>query len=113
MDALKQTPKFFTTHQGLFQGQSGDPIAVGVIVANIALPLSIAPCHCLWCQSRTRSHSSGCRLSFPFRGSRARLVDLLQPSVVIIYGRLYGMAGLTVATLMADLCLLSALVLVT
>ena len=70
MDALKYiTPKFFTTIRNYSKGQFLKDLIAGVIVAIIALPLSIALAIASGVQSRTRSlHSSGCRLFISFLG---------------------------------------------
>ena len=106
MDALKYiTPKFFTT----IKDYSKDLIA-GVIVAIIALPLSIALAIASGVNPEQGLYTAvvaGFFISF-LGGSRVQIGGPTAAFVVIIYGIIaqYGMAGLTVATLMAGLMLI-------
>ena len=66
MDALKYiTPKFFTTIKDYSKGQFIKDLIAGVIVAIIALPLSIALAIASGVNPEPRHlHSSGCRLFY-------------------------------------------------
>lgn len=111
MDALKYiTPKFFTTIKDYSKGQFIKDLIAGVIVAIIALPLSIALAIASGVNPEQGLYTAvvaGFFISF-LGGSRVQIGGPTAAFVVIIYGIIaqYGMAGLTVATLMAGLMLI-------
>ena len=111
MDALKYiTPKFFTTIKDYSKGQFIKDLVAGVIVAIIALPLSIALAIASGVNPEQGLYTAvvaGFFISF-LGGSRVQIGGPTAAFVVIIYGIIaqYGMAGLTVATLMAGLMLI-------
>ena len=111
MDALKYiTPKFFTTIRNYSKGQFIKDLIAGVIVAIIALPLSIALAIASGVNPEQGLYTAvvaGFFISF-LGGSRVQIGGPTAAFVVIIYGIIaqYGMAGLTVATLMAGLMLI-------
>lgn len=84
MDALKYiTPKFFTTIKDYSKGQFIKDLVAGVIVAIIALPLSIALAIASGVNPEQGLYTAvvaGFFISF-LGGSRFRLVDLPQPSL--------------------------------
>ena len=112
MDALKYiTPKFFTTIRNYSKGQFIKDLIAGVIVAIIALPLSIALAIASGVNPEQGLYTAvvaGFLFLF-WEVVGFRLVDPTAAFVVIIYGIIaqYGMAGLTVATLMAGLMLIA------
>ena len=111
MDALKYiTPKFFTTIRTYSKGQFIKDLIAGVIVAIIALPLSIALAIASGVNPEQGLYTAvvaGFFISI-LGGSRVQIGGPTAAFVVIIYGIIaqYGMAGLTVATLMAGLMLI-------
>ena len=111
MDALKYiTPKFFTTIKDYSKGQFIKDLIAGVIVAIIALPLSIALAIASGVNPEQGLYTAvvaGFFISF-LGGSRVQIGGPTAAFVVIIYGIIaqYGLAGLTVATLMAGLMLI-------
>mgnify|MGYP002608515283 CR=1 FL=1 len=111
MDALKYiTPKFFTTIRNYSKGQFLKDLIAGVIVAIIALPLSIALAIASGVNPEQGLYTAvvaGFFISF-LGGSRVQIGGPTAAFVVIIYGIIaqYGMAGLTLATLMAGLMLI-------
>ena len=111
MDALKYiTPKFFTTIKDYSKGQFIKDLIAGVIVAIIALPLSIALAIASGVNPEQGLYTAvvaGFFISF-LGGSRVQIGGPTAAFVVIIYGIIaqYGMAGLTLATLMAGLMLI-------
>ena len=111
MDALKYiTPKFFTTIRTYSKGQFLKDLIAGVIVAIIALPLSIALAIASGVNPEQGLYTAvvaGFFISF-LGGSRVQIGGPTAAFVVIIYGIIaqYGMAGLTLATLMAGLMLI-------
>ena len=111
MDALKYiTPKFFTTIRNYSKGQFIKDLIAGVIVAIIALPLSIALAIASGVNPEQGLYTAvvaGFFISF-LGGSRVQIGGPTAAFVVIIYGIIaqYGMAGLTLATLMAGLMLI-------
>ena len=103
MNQLK--PKFFTTLKGYTAQQFTRDAIAGIIVAIIALPLSIALAIASGVNPEQGLYTAifaGFFISF-LGGSRVQIGGPTAAFVVIIYGIVadYGMNGLTVATLMA------------
>ena len=98
MDALKYiTPKFFTTIRTYSKGQFIKDLIAGVIVAIIALPLSIALAIASGVNPEQGLYTAvvaGFFISF-LGGSRVQIGGPTAAFVVIIYGIIaqYGMAG--------------------
>ena len=108
MDALKYIkPKFFTTLKGYTSAQFMKDLVAGIIVAIIALPLSIALAIASGVNPEQGLYTAvvaGFFISF-LGGSRVQIGGPTAAFVVIIYGIIaqYGMSGLTVATFMAGI----------
>ena len=111
MDALKYIkPKFFTTLKGYTRAQFIKDLVAGIIVAIIALPLSIALAIASGVNPEQGLYTAvvaGFFISF-LGGSRVQIGGPTAAFVVIIYGIIaqYGMSGLTVATFMAGIMMI-------
>lgn len=111
MDALKYIkPKFFTTLKGYTSAQFMKDLVAGIIVAIIALPLSIALAIASGVNPEQGLYTAvvaGFFISF-LGGSRVQIGGPTAAFVVIIYGIIaqYGMSGLTVATFMAGIMMI-------
>lgn len=111
MDALNYIkPKLFTTLKGYTVEQFVKDLISGIIVAIIAMPLSIALAIASGVNPEQGLYTAvvaGFFISF-LGGSRVQIGGPTAAFVVIIYGVVarYGMEGLTVATLMAGLMLI-------
>ena len=103
-------PKLFTTLKGYTGEQFVKDIISGIIVAIIAMPLSIALAIASGVNPEQGLYTAvvaGFFISF-LGGSRVQIGGPTAAFVVIIYGIIaqYGMSGLTVATIMAGLILI-------
>lgn len=103
-------PKLLTTLKDYTVAQFAKDVTAGVIVAIIALPLSIALAIASGVNPEQGLYTAvvaGFFISF-LGGSRVQIGGPTAAFVVIIYGIIaqYGMTGLTVATLMAGLMLI-------
>ena len=111
MDKLNYIkPKLFTTLKGYTVEQFVKDIISGIIVAIIAMPLSIALAIASGVNPEQGLYTAvvaGFFISF-LGGSRVQIGGPTAAFVVIIYGIIaqYGMSGLTVATIMAGLILI-------
>ena len=111
MDKLNYIkPKLFTTLKGYTGEQFVKDIISGIIVAIIAMPLSIALAIASGVNPEQGLYTAvvaGFFISF-LGGSRVQIGGPTAAFVVIIYGIIaqYGMSGLTVATIMAGLILI-------
>ena len=112
MDDFKiyHTLNFSPLYKDYSKGQFIKDLIAGVIVAIIALPLSIALAIASGVNPEQGLYTAvvaGFFISF-LGGSRVQIGGPTAAFVVIIYGIIaqYGMAGLTVATLMAGLMLI-------
>ncbi|WP_277291654.1 SulP family inorganic anion transporter [Streptococcus orisratti] len=111
MDAFKYiTPKFFSLMKNYTGAQFVKDLVAGIIVAIIALPLSIALAIASGVNPEQGLYTAvvaGFFISF-LGGSRVQIGGPTAAFVVIIYGIIaqYGMAGLTVATFLAGLMLI-------
>ena len=111
MDALKYiTPKFFTTIKDYSKGQFIKDLIAGVIVAIIALPLSIALAIASGVNPEQGLYTAvvaGFFISF-LGGSRVQIGGPTAAFVVIIYGIIaqYGMTGLTIATFLSGIIMI-------
>lgn len=108
MNKLK--PKFFSVMKNYTLNQFFKDVIAGIIVAIIALPLSIALAIASGVgpeQGLYTAIFAGFFISL-FGGSRVQIGGPTAAFVVIIYGIVikYGMAGLTIATLMAGIILI-------
>ena len=103
-------PKFFSVMKNYTREQFIKDIIAGLIVAIIALPLSIALAIASGVNPEQGLYTAiiaGFFISF-LGGSRVQIGGPTAAFVVIIYGIIaqYGMSGLTVATIMAGLILI-------
>ena len=103
-------PKFFTAIKDYSRQQFIKDLISGIIVAIIALPLSIALAIASGVNPEQGLYTAvvaGFFISF-LGGSRVQIGGPTAAFVVIIYGIIaqYGMSGLTVATLMAGLMMI-------
>ena len=111
MDKLNYIkPKLFTTLKGYTVEQFVKDIISGIIVAIIAMPLSIALAIASGVNPEQGLYTAvvaGFFISF-LGGSRVQIGGPTAAFVVIIYGIIaqYGMSGLTVATIMAGLIMI-------
>ena len=111
MKALNHiTPKLFTVLKGYSGGQFAKDLISGIIVAIIAMPLSIALAIASGVNPEQGLYTAvvaGFFISF-LGGSRVQIGGPTAAFVIIIYGIIaqYGMAGLTLATLMAGLIMI-------
>ena len=111
MDKLNYIkPKLFTTLKGYTGEQFVKDIISGIIVAIIAMPLSIALAIASGVNPEQGLYTAvvaGFFISF-LGGSRVQIGGPTAAFVVIIYGIIaqYGMSGLTVATIMAGLIMI-------
>lgn len=111
MDKLNYIkPKLFTTLKGYTIEQFVKDIISGIIVAIIAMPLSIALAIASGVNPEQGLYTAvvaGFFISF-LGGSRVQIGGPTAAFVVIIYGIIaqYGMSGLTVATIMAGLIMI-------
>lgn len=111
MDKLNYIkPKLFTTLKGYTSEQFVKDIISGIIVAIIAMPLSIALAIASGVNPEQGIYTAvvaGFFISF-LGGSRVQIGGPTAAFVVIIYGIIaqYGMSGLTVATIMAGLIMI-------
>lgn len=108
MEKLK--PKLFSVMKTYTKQQCIKDIIAGIIVAIIALPLSIALAIASGVNPEQGLYTAiiaGFCISF-FGGSRVQIGGPTAAFVVIIYGIVakYGMSGLTLATLMAGIILI-------
>lgn len=108
MEKLK--PKLFSVMKTYTKQQCVKDIIAGIIVAIIALPLSIALAIASGVNPEQGLYTAiiaGFCISF-FGGSRVQIGGPTAAFVVIIYGIVakYGMSGLTLATLMAGILLI-------
>ncbi|MBR3598931.1 MAG: sodium-independent anion transporter, partial [Lachnospiraceae bacterium] len=108
MNKLK--PKLFSVMKTYNKNQFFKDIIAGIIVAIIALPLSIALAIASGVSPEQGLYTAifaGFFISF-LGGSRVQIGGPTAAFVVIIYGIVteFGMAGLTVATLMAGIMLI-------
>ena len=104
------TPKLFTVLKGYSGGQFAKDLISGIIVAIIAMPLSIALAIASGVNPEQGLYTAvvaGFFISF-LGGSRVQIGGPTAAFVIIIYGIIaqYGMAGLTLATLMAGLIMI-------
>ena len=111
MKALNHiTPKLFTVLKGYSGEQFAKDLISGIIVAIIAMPLSIALAIASGVNPEQGLYTAvvaGFFISF-LGGSRVQIGGPTAAFVIIIYGIIaqYGMAGLTLATLMAGLIMI-------
>ena len=111
MKALNHiTPKLFTALKGYSGEQFAKDLISGIIVAIIAMPLSIALAIASGVNPEQGLYTAvvaGFFISF-LGGSRVQIGGPTAAFVIIIYGIIaqYGMAGLTLATLMAGLIMI-------
>lgn len=111
MNSLKYIkPKLFSTLKGYTKEQLIKDIVAGVIVAIIALPLSIALAIASGVSPEQGLYTAimaGFFISL-LGGSRVQIGGPTAAFVVIIYGIIldYGMSGLTVATLLAGIIMI-------
>lgn len=108
LKALK--PKLFSVIKNYTAAQFAKDVIAGIIVAIIALPLSIALAIASGVNPEQGLYTAiiaGFFISF-LGGSRVQIGGPTAAFVVIIYGIIadYGMAGLTVATLMAGIMMI-------
>ena len=104
------TPKLFTALKGYSGEQFAKDLISGIIVAIIAMPLSIALAIASGVNPEQGLYTAvvaGFFISF-LGGSRVQIGGPTAAFVIIIYGIIaqYGMAGLTLATLMAGLIMI-------
>ena len=104
------TPKLFTALKGYSREQFAKDLISGIIVAIIAMPLSIALAIASGVNPEQGLYTAviaGFFISF-LGGSRVQIGGPTAAFVIIIYGIIaqYGMAGLTLATLMAGLIMI-------
>ncbi len=105
----KRKPKLFSVMKNYSKEQLMKDIIAGIIVAIIALPLSIALAIASGVKPEQGLYTAiiaGFFISF-FGGSRVQIGGPTAAFVVIIYGIIakYGISGLTIATLMAGIML--------
>lgn len=111
MDAFKYIkPKLFSTLKDYSGAQFAKDLAAGIIVAIIALPLSIALAIASGVNPEQGLYTAvvaGFFISF-LGGSRVQIGGPTAAFVVIIYGIIaqYGMAGLTIATFLAGIMMI-------
>ncbi len=107
MDALKYHPNFH--HQDYSKGQFIKDLIAGSYRGYHCLPLSVPLPLPLSIPNKVFTQQWLQAFYFLLGSSRVQIGGPTAAFVVIIYGIIapYGMAGLTVATLMAGLCLLS------
>ncbi|MGP1432924.1 MAG: SulP family inorganic anion transporter [Catonella sp.] len=111
MKALNHiTPKLFTVLKGYSGEQFAKDLISGIIVAIIAMPLSIALAIASGVNPEQGLYTAvvaGFFISF-LGGSRVQIGGPTAAFVIIIYGIIaqYGMAGLTLAALMAGLIMI-------
>ena len=104
------TPKLFTALKGYSGERFAKDLISGIIVAIIAMPLSIALAIASGVNPEQGLYTAvvaGFFISF-LGGSRVQIGGPTAAFVIIIYGIIaqYGMAGLTLATLMAGLIMI-------
>ena len=104
------TPKLFTALKGYSGEQFAKDLISGIIVAIIAMPLSIALAIASGVNPEQGLYTAvvaGFFISF-LGGSRVQIGGPTAAFVIILYGIIaqYGMAGLTLATLMAGLIMI-------
>ncbi len=111
MDAFKYIkPKLFSTLKNYSGAQFAKDLVAGIIVAIIALPLSIALAIASGVNPEQGLYTAvvaGFFISF-LGGSRVQIGGPTAAFVVIIYGIIaqYGMAGLTIATFLAGIMMI-------
>ncbi len=111
MDAFKYIkPKLFSTLKNYTGAQFAKDLVAGIIVAIIALPLSIALAIASGVNPEQGLYTAvvaGFFISF-LGGSRVQIGGPTAAFVVIIYGIIaqYGMAGLTIATFLAGIMMI-------
>lgn len=111
MDAFKYIkPKLFSTLKDYSGAQFAKDLVAGIIVAIIALPLSIALAIASGVNPEQGLYTAvvaGFFISF-LGGSRVQIGGPTAAFVVIIYGIIaqYGMAGLTIATFLAGIMMI-------
>ncbi|WP_269139872.1 SulP family inorganic anion transporter, partial [Streptococcus gallolyticus] len=111
MDAFKYIkPKLFSTLKNYTSAQFAKDLVAGIIVAIIALPLSIALAIASGVNPEQGLYTAvvaGFFISF-LGGSRVQIGGPTAAFVVIIYGIIaqYGMAGLTIATFLAGIMMI-------
>lgn len=111
MDAFQYIkPKLFSTLKGYTRAQFAKDLVAGIIVAIIALPLSIALAIASGVNPEQRLYTgviAGFFISF-LGGSRVQIGGPTAAFVVIIYGIVsqYGMSGLATATFLAGLMMI-------
>lgn len=111
MDAFQYIkPKLFSTLKGYTRAQFAKDLVAGIIVAIIALPLSIALAIASGVNPEQGLHTgviAGFFISF-LGGSRVQIGGPTAAFVVIIYGIVsqYGMSGLATATFLAGLMMI-------
>ncbi|MCO4473350.1 C4-dicarboxylic acid transporter DauA [Streptococcus infantarius subsp. infantarius] len=111
MDAFKYIkPKLFSTLKNYSGAQFAKDLVAGIIVAIIALPLSIALAIASGVNPEQGLYTAvvaGFFISF-LGGSRVQIGGPTAAFVVIIYGIFaqYGMAGLTIATFLAGIMMI-------
>ncbi|MEE2180916.1 SulP family inorganic anion transporter, partial [Klebsiella pneumoniae] len=111
MDAFQYIkPKLFSTLKGYTRAQFAKDLVAGIIVAIIALPLSIALAIASGVNPEQGLYTgviAGFFISF-LGGSRVQIGGPTAAFVVIIYGIVsqYGMSGLATATFLAGLMMI-------
>lgn len=111
MDAFNYIkPKLFSTLKNYSGAQFAKDLVAGIIVAIIALPLSIALAIASGVNPEQGLYTAvvaGFFISF-LGGSRVQIGGPTAAFVVIIYGIIaqYGMAGLTIATFLAGIMMI-------
>lgn len=111
MDAFQYIkPKLFSTLKGYTRAQFAEDLVAGIIVAIIALPLSIALAIASGVNPEQGLYTgviAGFFISF-LGGSRVQIGGPTAAFVVIIYGIVsqYGMSGLATATFLAGLMMI-------